>query len=197
VLISVISQGWSLPLVARRLRIGRPADPTPALTMEINALRQVDGEIVDYTVKPGAQVAGRQLRHLALPDGVLVTLILRGKEVLMPRGSSSLQPGDHVFVALRTHLEPLIDRLFAPEPEPAVLPPDLTLSFSAATTLEQLHRFLGHPLPGGIGPETAGRSLGQLLAEGGAERTVRAGALTLRPGPDDDHVAVRGGPLRR
>jgi cell volume regulation protein A len=106
VLISVISQGWSLPLVARRFRIGRPADPTPAPTMEINALRQVDGEIVDYTVKPGSQVAGRQLRHLPLPDGVLVTLILRGRQVLMPRSNSSLQPADHVFVALRTHLEP-------------------------------------------------------------------------------------------
>jgi cell volume regulation protein A len=197
VLISVISQGWSLPLVARRLRIGRPADPTPALTMEINALRQVDGEIVDYTVKPGSQVAGWQLRHLALPDGVLVTLILRGRQVLMPRGSSSLQPGDHVFVALRTHLEPLIDRLFAPDPEPAALPADLPLTFNASTTVEQLHRFLGFPLPAGIGPEAAARSLGLLLAEGGAERVVRVGALILRPGPDDDHVAVRGGPLRR
>jgi cell volume regulation protein A len=50
VLISVISQGWSLPLLARWLPLGRPADPTPALTVEIHALRQVDGEIVDYTV---------------------------------------------------------------------------------------------------------------------------------------------------
>jgi len=73
VLISAITQGWSLPLVARWLHIGRPADPTPALSVEINALRQVDGEIVDYTVKPNAQIAGQKLRDLALPDGVLIT----------------------------------------------------------------------------------------------------------------------------
>jgi cell volume regulation protein A len=47
VLISAITQGWSLPLVARWLQTGRPADPTPALSLEINALRQIDGEILD------------------------------------------------------------------------------------------------------------------------------------------------------
>lgn len=53
VLISAISQGWSLPVVARWLRLSRPADPTPPLSVEINALRHLDGEIVDYTVTPG------------------------------------------------------------------------------------------------------------------------------------------------
>ena len=114
VLISVITQGWSLPLVARWLHLGRPADPTPALTVEIHALRQVDGEIVDYTVQRGARVVGRPLHALALPEGVLVALILRGKQVVMPRGDTTLEPGDHVFVALRTSLQPGIDRLFDP-----------------------------------------------------------------------------------
>ena len=45
-------------------------------------------------------------RILALPDGVVVSLIVRGREVVMPRGSSTLLPGDHVFLALRTALEP-------------------------------------------------------------------------------------------
>jgi cell volume regulation protein A len=102
VLISAITQGWSLPLVARWLHIGRPADPTSALSVEINALRHVDAEIVDYTVKPKALVTGQQLRDLALPDGVLVTLILRGRQVVMPRGATALEPGDHVFLALRS-----------------------------------------------------------------------------------------------
>ncbi|MBE9154004.1 potassium/proton antiporter [Cyanobium sp. LEGE 06113] len=165
VLLSAITQGWSLPLVARWLHIGRPADPTPALSVEINALRKVDGEIVDYTVKAKAQVAGQRLRDLALPDGVLVTLILRGREVVMPRGSTALEPGDHVFVAMRTKLQPLIDRLFDPDPEAPALPIEQLLMFNAATTLAQLHRFFGLPLPLEISPRTAAQKLGQLLAE--------------------------------
>ncbi len=193
VLLSALSQGWSLPLVARWLHIGRPADPTPALSVEINALRQVDGEIVDYTVKPGSVVAGRQLRELALPDGVVVSLIVRGQEVVMPRGSSMLLPGDHVFVALRTALEPLIDRLFDPDPEPTVLPEGLRLSFHAATTVEQLHRVLGLPLAPDLTSQQAARSLGELVAEAGPAEVASIGVLQLRPGADQDHVCVCGG----
>jgi cell volume regulation protein A len=190
VVLSALSQGWSLPLVARWLHLGRPADPTPALSVEINALRQVDGEIVDYTVQPGSLVAGLPLRELALPDGVVVSLIVRGQEVVMPRGSSTLQPGDHVFVALRTALEPLIDRLFDPDPEPTVLPPGLRLSFHAATTVAQLHRFLGLPLPQEISTQQASRNLGALLQQGGPAAAGSIGVLQLQAGADPDHVAV-------
>ncbi len=196
VVLSALSQGWSLPLVARWLHIGRPADPTPALSVEINALRQVDGEIVDYTVQPGSLVAGLPLRELALPDGVVVSLIVRGQEVVMPRGSSTLLPGDHVFVALRTALEPLIDRLFDPDPEPSELPPGLRLSFHAATTIEQLHRCLGLPLPQGISPERAAQSLGALLQQEGLAAAVSIGVLQLHPGMDQDHVSVTGPTLQ-
>nr|WP_259736263.1 potassium/proton antiporter [Synechococcus sp. CS-1329] len=191
VLISAISQGWSLPLVARWLHIGRPADPTPALSMEINALRQIDGEVVDYTLKAKAQVAGRQLRDLALPDGVLVTLILRGKHVVMPKGSTALEPGDHVFVAMRTSLQPLIDRLFDPDPEPPSLPANLLLAFNATISVEQLHQFFGLPLPGESGPSTTRQSLGSLLADAAPSREVHVGAFDIQAGDDDDHVNVR------
>jgi potassium/hydrogen antiporter len=190
VLISAITQGWSLPLVARWLHIGRPADPTPALSVEINALRQVDGEIVDYTVKPKAQVAGQQLRDLALPDGVLVTLILRGREVVMPRGITALDPGDHVFVAMRTSLQPLIDRLFDPDPEPPSLPAHGLLTFNAAATLEQLLRFYCLPLPEEISARTAARSLGSLLADAAPGDGLRVGALGIQSGADPEQVTV-------
>jgi cell volume regulation protein A len=189
VLVSAITQGWSLPLVARWLNIGRPADPTPALSVEINALRQVDGEILDYTVKPRTHVAGQRLRDLALPDGVVVSLIVRGRDVVMPRGTTLLLPGDHVFVAMRMSLEPLINRLFEPDPEPPVISPDLQLSFHAKTTLEQLHGFYGFPLPELNAPD-AFQSLGSLLASSTCSGDLRIGALLIKAGVDREHVWV-------
>ncbi len=184
VLISAVTQGWSLPLVARWLHIGRPADPTPALSVEINALRHVDGEIVDYTVGAAARAAGQQLRDLPLPDGALVTLILRGREVVMPRGSTALQPGDHVFVALRTQLLPLINRLF--EAEAAVpLPAGLALCFQAATTAGQLQRFFDLPLPA-----AADQSLGGLLARAGGAQSLALGPCRLAAGVEPETVVV-------
>jgi len=189
VLVSAITQGWSLPLVARWLNIGRPADPTPALSVEINALRQVDGEILDYTVKPRTHVAGQRLRDLALPDGVVVSLIVRGRDVVMPRGTTLLMPGDHVFVAMRMNLEPFINRLFEPDPEPTVCPEDLQLSFSASASLEQFCGFFGLPLPEGSGPG-AQQSMGSLLAASPSRRGLRIGGLLIQAGVDADHVSV-------
>lgn len=191
VLISAITQGWSLPLVARWLHLGRPADPTPALMVEINALRQVDGEIVDYTVKPSSRVAGQALRDLTLPDGVIFTLILRERQVVMPKGSTLLLPGDHVFVALRTSLEPLIDRLFDPDPDPGPLPGDLRLRFQADVTLEQLHQCFALPLPHGAAPGSATQSLGSLLLAAAPRRGIHLGALRIEAEEDPEHVAVR------
>lgn len=190
VLVSAITQGWSLPLVARWLNIGRPADPTPALSVEINALRQVDGEILDYTVKPRTHVAGQRLRDLALPDGVVVSLIVRGRDVVMPRGTTLLLPGDHVFVAMRMSLEPLINRLFEPDPEPPVISPDLQLSFHANTTLEQLSGFFGIELPEGslLGAQ---QSLGSLLAGSRSSGDLRLCGLLIQAGADAEHVSVR------
>jgi cell volume regulation protein A len=207
VLLSALTQGWSLPLVARWLHLGRPADPTPALTVEINALRRIDGEIVDYTVKPGARVAHRPLRDLVLPDGVLVTLILRGRQVVMPRGGTVLLPGDHVFVAMRTSLQPLIDRLFelgsgtnsdldsnagGTAAALARLWPGVPeLAFRASTTLEQLHRFLGLDMAPELAKAAAEQSLGSLLAAAGDGGGVVLGSLRLEAGPERDLVLVR------
>jgi cell volume regulation protein A len=142
-------------------------------------------------VKPKALVTGQQLRDLALPDGVLVTLILRGRQVVMPRGATALEPGDHVFLALRSKLQPLIDRLFDPDPDPPLLPEDLQLAFNATTTVEQLHRFFGLPLPDVGSSYDPARSLGSLLADARESRAVRFGAFGIQVGTDDDHVTVR------
>lgn len=185
VLVSAVTQGWSLPFVARRLGLGRPADPTPPLTLEINALRDVDGEIVEYTVAPSARVAGQLLRDLALPDGVVVTLVLRGTVVVMPRGTTALRPGDHVFVALRTRLKPLIDRLFDPDAETPPLEPGLVLSFHATTTVGQLHRFFGIP-----GPTWSTERLGYYFEPGRALHEARLGPFLLSPGGEPDFVTI-------
>jgi cell volume regulation protein A len=190
VLLSALCQGWSLPLVARWLRIGRPADPAPALSVEINALRHVDSEIVDYTVKARTHVAGQRLRDLALPDGVVVSLIVREREVVMPRGSTVLMPGDHVFMAMRIRLEPLINRLFEPSPEPAEVPAGLQLSFHAATTMEQLLSFYGLPLPAELAGVPAAETLGSRLAQSTVSGGLRVGALHIWPGADPEHVIV-------
>ena len=185
VLISAVTQGWSLPMVARWLGLAQPADPEPPVSVEINALRNVDGEIVEYTVAPSARVAGQALRNLALPDGVVVTLVVRGEDVIMPRGATELRPGDHVFIAMRARLKPLIDRLFDPYAETPPLASGLTLSFHKDTTVGQLHRFFGVP-----GPTWSTQPMGSLLYAAQEDQPVRLGPFLIAHSDEADYVKL-------
>ncbi len=178
VLVSAVVQGWTLPAVARWLRLVLPSDPLPPLTLEINALRHVDAEIVEYTVAPSARVAGQALRDLALPDGVVVALIVRGAAVIMPRGKSMLRPGDHVFVAMRVPLVGLINRLFDPEAATEPLRSGLMLTFHGQTTIGQLHRFFGLP-----GPTWSEEPLSELVEHVGG--VARFGPFWLSQSEED------------
>jgi cell volume regulation protein A len=112
VLVSAITQGWSLPWVAARLGLGSSAEAEPPVTLEITSLRHVAGDIVDYLVVDHARAAGRMIRELSLPEGAVVAMVTRGQEIIPPRGSTKLLPGDHVFFVLRPDMRELVDRVF-------------------------------------------------------------------------------------
>lgn len=185
VLVSAISQGWSLSPVARWLGLGEPSAPLIPISVEINALRHVDGEIVEYTVAPSARVAGQALRDLALPDGVVMTIVVRDKEVIMPRGGTKLRPADHVFIAMRKSLKPLMDRLFDPYAETPPLPLGLKLSFHEDSTIGQLHRFFGIP-----GPTWSKQRVGTLLAPEDPDPSARLGPFIVTRAAEHDFVRL-------
>ena len=179
VLVSAVTQGWSLPLVARWLRLGTRSVSTAPVSVEINALRHVDGEIVEYLVAPDANVAERTLRELALPYEVTVTLVVRGNEVIMPRGRTVLAPGDRVFVAMRRRIKPLMDCLFDACADPVLLAPGQEIVFRADHTAGQLCGFFSLACP-----RDRQQTLGELLAET-AGQPVRLGPFLVTPGEDD------------
>jgi len=185
VLVSALTQGWSLPLVARWLGLAEPAEPMTPVSVEIDALRNVDGEIVEYTVAPSARVAGQRLRDLALPDSVVVTLLVRDNTLIMPRGATALRPGDHVFVAMRSRLKPLMDRLFDPYAETPPLPLGLELDFHRERSLGQLHRFFGIP-----GPTWSEQPIGDLLDSTPPGETPRLGPFRVSRSADPDYVTL-------
>ncbi len=112
VLISAILQGSTLPLAARLLKLEIPPVPEPPLSLEISSLRDVDAEIVDYPVHQGSRAANRFVRDLALPEGAVVAMISRDKQVIPPRGSTRIHVGDHVFVVVAPESRHPVDWVF-------------------------------------------------------------------------------------
>ncbi len=67
-----------------------------ALDVEMFAHDQVS--MVEVQVDPASSVLGIPLRALRLPEGVLVTAILRDGQLSVPRGDSMLEARDRVFL---------------------------------------------------------------------------------------------------
>lgn len=139
VLVSAVTQGWSMPLVARMLGLQQPPPPQPPAMLELTSLREVDADIVGYTVIPGSRAAGRHINQLALPDGMVVAMLARAGKLIPPRGSTELCVDDHVFIVLRPEVRPLADALFrVPGADEKPLPRMVEFPMAGATTVEQL-----------------------------------------------------------
>lgn len=144
VIVSAIAQGWSLRLMAERIGVQGPALPQPPIALEISSLRHVEGDIVDYSVVDTTRAAGRRLRELALPGGAVVALITRDTQIIPPRGSTEILPGDHVFIVLRPETRSLVDHLFrSADDAETELTLEMEFPLQGSTTVADLRDFYG------------------------------------------------------
>jgi cell volume regulation protein A len=144
VVISALIQGWSLPFAARLLGLEVPLEIRPPVTLEISSLQQVEGDIVDYTVGPLSRAAGRYIRDLALPEGVLIALIVRREQFIPPHGRTTIEVGDHVMVVLRPAFRPLVEQIFGDRTDSiAKLPIDMEFPLRGTTRIRELEETYG------------------------------------------------------
>jgi cell volume regulation protein A len=144
VLVSAVTQGWTLRPLAVRLGVQVAGRAPAPVSLELTSLRDVEGDIVDYTVTEDSRAAGRRLRELALTEGAVVALITRGDQLIPPRGSTTLLAGDHVFAVLRPDTRSLVDRVFgsrAQVHEPLVA--ELEFPLQGSATVKDLRDFYG------------------------------------------------------
>jgi cell volume regulation protein A len=142
VVVSAIIQGTSLTPAARWLGLECPREPEPPVTLEISSLRNVDGKVVDYVVSEKSRAAGRMVKDLALPSGVVIAMVAHGEKVIPPQGITRIQAGDHVILVLRPGAEPMVDQVFgASDEERAPVPTEVEFPFRGSTTVGELQEF--------------------------------------------------------
>lgn len=179
VVVSAVTQGWTLPIAARVLRLALPPPPEPSVTLEITSLRDVDVDIVEYTLREDALATGRRIRELAMPDGALVAMVVRGDQLVAPRGSTQLLAGDQVFVLLRPSARWLVDRAFSARGPGIAAPQDVAFPLRGQTRLSELEEFFGISVGAaaeGTLDEFLRARLGQDVSPG---RSVTVGPVTL------------------
>lgn len=70
----------------------------------MNSLHRIAGgkaEAMEFTVAPNTRNLGIPLKDLSLRPGILIAVIVRGHEVIIPEGSSFLQAEDRVILVSR------------------------------------------------------------------------------------------------
>ena len=65
--------------------------------------RIADGsaEAMEFTVRDTTRNLNVPLKNLRLKSGILIAVIMRGREIIIPEGSSCIQEGDSVILISR------------------------------------------------------------------------------------------------
>jgi cell volume regulation protein A len=110
VLVSAVLQGTTLELVAKKLGLliaSVRAEPPLEVTRAWDSLN-----LVEFPVAADHAIAGSPVRGLGLPRETLVAVLVRGEEAIPPRGSTTVQPGDVLFVLVPDGKGPAVEDVF-------------------------------------------------------------------------------------
>ena len=111
VVVSTLVQGTTLEWVAERLEL---VDPRPSMVvapLEVDALGSL--ELVEFDVAGDHAIVGAVVRELGLPRTALIAVVARGHETIPPRGSTTIESGDRLFVLAPRENRPELEDVFA------------------------------------------------------------------------------------
>ncbi|MEP0843443.1 MAG: potassium/proton antiporter, partial [Phycisphaerae bacterium] len=104
--------GATIRWLTRRLELEAPEVPAPLAALEINSTRLLNGELMSFFVAEPLAVCNARISQIPFPASSSAVLLVRGEELIAPRGSTVLRAGDHVYVFCRTEDKPFILFLF-------------------------------------------------------------------------------------
>ena len=83
---------------------------------EISAVTLLESgaQMIELTVPESCRISGRPLADVGFPKGAIVGAVLRGDEVIIPKGGDKLEPGDHAVVFTVRSAVDKVERVFAP-----------------------------------------------------------------------------------
>jgi cell volume regulation protein A len=112
VVASALLQGGTIRWVTRLLGLESTEGPRPPAVLEIESAQPLRGELLSFYIDPALGMDGEVIANLPFPPGSAATLIVRGQELIAPKGNSVLQSGDHVYVLTPPEERAFVELMF-------------------------------------------------------------------------------------
>jgi cell volume regulation protein A len=98
VVVNAILPGATVAWATKLFGMEVDEPPRPHAVLELESMAPIKGELMAFYVDEALAVAGAPLADLPFPDGAAATLLIRGDEMIAPKGTTVLLPGDYVYV---------------------------------------------------------------------------------------------------
>jgi cell volume regulation protein A len=98
VVVSAVLQGGTIRRVTQLLGLESSEAPRPPAVLEIESAQPLRGELLSFYIDPALGMEGETIANLPFPPGSAATLIVRGQELIAPKGNTVLHAGDHIYV---------------------------------------------------------------------------------------------------
>ena len=102
VVLNALIPGSTVRAATRLFKLEEDAPPTPSAVMQVEAAQALNADLISFYVTPAIAAAGVSLADLPFPEGAAVSMIVRGNDLIPPKGSTVLEPGDHVYVITKS-----------------------------------------------------------------------------------------------
>jgi cell volume regulation protein A len=104
VVISTLLQGTTFEPLAKRLGVTTTEPALPRPLAETGTIRRLGAEVLEFPVGPDYALVGHRVRDLGLPRDALLSVIVRGEEAVLPRGSTRIEADDRLHVVVRSEV---------------------------------------------------------------------------------------------
>jgi cell volume regulation protein A len=95
---SVLLQGTMIPLVSKWLKVNLPFHEKFRFPIEFNPTKDLRNSLIEVPIPPESRAAGKTLVELNLPKDILIVLIQRDGDILVPRGATHINAQDTLLV---------------------------------------------------------------------------------------------------
>lgn len=141
VIISLLAQGWTLGMAARRLHVALPRTDRGPRRVELDLPGQLEQQLVGYSIRSKSLFYRRGL----IPSWSKPTLVIRNQQILSPPEAEPIAPGDYLYLLAPPEKAESLDRFFVDMPPSAAPDPHLLGDFmvSGEHTLDELAQIYG------------------------------------------------------